>query len=43
MEINDRPGVGLRLKVRMRKAEVIETPLYGCGTWSPSKADHGRL
>ena len=33
----------LRLKVRILKAEVLETLLYGCVTWSPSKADHGRL
>ena len=37
MEIYDRPGVGLRLKVRLLKAEVIETLLYGCMTWSPNK------
>ena len=40
MEIYDRPSVRLRLKVRMRKAEVMETLLYGCVTWSPSKADY---
>ena len=38
MEICDRPSVRLRLKVRMLRAEVMETPLYGCVTWSPSKA-----
>ena len=43
MEIYDRPSVRLRLKVRMLKAEVLETLLYGCVTWSPSKADYGRL
>ena len=43
MEINDRPSVRLRLKVRTLKAEVLETLLYGCVTWSPSKADYGRL
>ena len=31
------------MKVRMLKAEVLETLLYGCVTWSPSKADYGRL
>ena len=30
MEIYDRPSVRLRLKVRMLKAEVLETLLYGC-------------
>ena len=43
MEIYDRPSVRLRLKVRMLKAEVLETLLYGCVTWSPSKADYSRL
>ena len=27
----------------MLRAEVIETLLYGCVTWSLSKADYGRL
>ena len=39
MEINDRPGVRIRLKARMLKAEVMETLLYGCVMWSLSKAD----
>lgn len=43
MEIYDRPGVRLRLKVWMLKAEVIDTLLYGCVMWSPSKADCDRL
>ena len=43
MEIYDRPSVCLRLKVRMLEAEVLETLLYGCVTWSPSKADCDRV
>ena len=43
MEIFDRPSVRLRLKVRILKAEVLETLLYGCVTWNPSKADYDRL
>ena len=43
IEIYDRPSVRLRLKVRMLRAEVLETLRYGCVTWSPSKADYGRL
>ena len=39
-EICDRPGVRLRLKVRLLKAEVIETLLYGCKTWSLNKPDY---
>ena len=42
MEINDRPGVRLRLKVRLLKAEVVET-LLCCMTWSPNKPDYDRL
>ena len=43
METYDRPGVCLMLKVRLLKAEVVETLLYGCMTWSPNKPDYGRL
>ena len=43
VETYDRPSVRLRLKVRMLKAEVMETLLYACVTWSPSKADYDRL
>ena len=43
MEIYDRPSMRLRLKVRTLKAEVLETLLYGCVTWSPSEADYDRL
>ena len=37
MEIYDRPCV------RLLKAEVVETLLYGCMTWSPKKPDYDRL
>ena len=43
MEIYDRPGVRLWLKVRLLKAEVVETLLYGCMTWSPDKPNYDRL
>ena len=33
----------LWLKVRTLEAEVIETLLYGCVTWSPNKLDYDRL
>ena len=36
MNMYDRPGVRLRVKVRMLKAGVIETLLYGCMMWSPN-------
>ena len=43
LEIYDRPGVRLRLKVRLLKAEVVGTIIYGCMTWSPKKPDYDRL
>ena len=43
MEIFDRPGVRLRLKVRLLKAEVVETLLYGFMTWSPKQPGCDRL
>ena len=43
MEIYDRPGVRLRMKVPLLKSEVVETLLYGCMTWSPNKPDYDRL
>ena len=43
IEIYDRPGVRLRLKVRLLKAEGVETLLYGCMTWSSKKPDYDRL
>ena len=43
MEIYDRPGVRLRLKVRLLKAEEVKTLLYACMTWSPKKPDYDRL
>ena len=30
-------------KLRLLKAEVVETLLYGCMTWSPKKPDYDRL
>ena len=43
MEIHDRPGVRLRLKVRLFTAEVLDALLYGCTTWSQNAADYDRL
>ena len=34
-ELYDRPSAPLELKIRMLRAEVLETMLYGCVTWSP--------
>ena len=35
LEPYDRPSAPLELKTRMPRAEVLETMLYGCVTWSP--------
>ena len=35
LELYDRPSAPLELKTRMLRAEVLETMLYGCVTWSP--------
>ena len=43
MEIYDRPSARLRLKVRMLKAEVLETLLYGYVSGVRAKADYDRL
>ena len=35
LELYARPSAPLELKIRMLRAEVLETMLYGCVTWSP--------
>ena len=35
LELYDRPSAPLQLKIRMLRAEVLETMLYGSVTWSP--------
>ena len=35
LELYDRPSAPLELKIRMLRAEVLETMLYSCVTWSP--------
>ena len=34
LELYDRPSAPLELKIRMLRAEVLETMLFGCVTWS---------
>ena len=41
--VYDLPGVCLRLKVWMLKIEAVETLLFGCVTWSLSKAHYDNL
>ena len=39
LELYDRPSALLELKLRMLRAEILETTLYGCVTWS-RRASH---
>ena len=41
LELYNRSGAPLELKIRMLRAEVLETVLYDCLTWSP-RACHYR-
>ena len=43
LELYDRPSAPLELKIRMLRAEVLETMLYGCVTWSPHASHYGTL
>lgn len=43
VEVYDRPGLYLWLKVRLLKAEVLEAMLFGCVTWSPNLFAYARL
>ena len=39
----DRPSAPLELKIWMLRAEVLETMLYGCVTWSPRACHYNTL
>ena len=43
LELYDRPSAPLELKIRMLRAEVLETMLYGCVTWSPHACHYDTL
>ena len=43
LELYDRPSAPLKLKIRMLRAEVLETTLYGCVTWSPRACHYDTL
>ena len=43
LEMYDQPSPALELKIRMLKAEVFETMLYGCVTWSPRACHYNTL
>ena len=43
LELYDRPSAPLELKIRMLRAEILETMLYGCVTWSPRACHYDTL
>ena len=43
LELYDRPSASLELKIRMLKAEALESMLYGCVTWSPRPCHYDAL
>ena len=43
LELYDRPSAPLELKIWMLRAEVLETMLYGCVTWSPRACHYDTL
>ena len=43
LKLYDRPSALLELKIRMLRAEVLETMMYGCVTWSPRACHHDTL
>ena len=43
LELYDRPSAPLELKIRMLRAEVLATMLYGCVTWSPRACHYDTL
>ena len=43
LELYNRPSAPLELKIRMLRAEVLETILYGCVTWSPRACHYDTL
>ena len=43
LELYDRPSAFLGVEIRMLRAEVLETMLYGCVTWSPRACHNDTL
>ena len=43
LELYDRPSAPLKLKIRIPRAEVLETMLYGRVTWSPRACHYDTL
>ena len=43
LKLYDRPSASLTLKIRMLRAEVVETIMYGCVTWSPRSCHYDTM
>ena len=43
LKLYDRPSAPLELEIRMLRAEVLETMLYGCVLWSPRACHYDTL
>ena len=43
LEVYDRPSGPLELEIRMLRAEVLETMMYGCVTWRPRACHYDTL
>ena len=43
LELRDRPSAPLELKIRMLRAEIVDTMLCGCVTWSPRACHYDTL
>ena len=43
LELYGRPSAPLELEIRMLRAEVLKTVLYGCVTWSPRACHYDTL
>ena len=43
LELYDRPSAPPELKIRMIRAEILDTMLYGCVTWSPRACHYDTL
>ena len=43
LEVYDRPSAPLEFKIRMLRAEIIETMLYGCVAWRPCACHYATL
>ena len=43
LELYDRLSAPLELKIRMLRADILETMLYGCVTWSPHACHYDTL